>query len=242
MAGHPDDQYLDLLKRVLDEGYPRQEPGGAGVQAVFAHQMRFDLTRGFPLVTTRRLRGEPVVHGVLAALSDRADRPDAGTPAVPVAAASGLGSRVRGLLDTLAQSPEASGLTLAGWPVVAVDGPGTSLIQVHVGDGQLSSQLYQPSAEAFLDLPYAIAAGALLTHLLAHAAGYLAGEFVLTLGDVHLRDSHLPQVREQLQRKPYPPPRLRLDPAVTDPFALTAAQIAIEGYKAHPPLKTPVTA
>lgn len=245
MAGHPDDQYLDLLKRLLDEGYARTEPGGAAAQAVFAHQMRFDLTRGFPLLTTRRLRPEPVIHGVLGALADapfgrRTD--DVEVLAVPAARDAGIGSRIRGVLETLALEPETPGLTVTGWPVVAVDGPGTGVVQVHVGDGQLSCQLTQPSAEAFLDLPYAIAAGALLTYLLAHCSGFAPGEFVHSLGDVHLRDHHLPQVREQLQRKPYPPPRLNLASDATRLASLDARHVAIEGYKTHPPLKTSVTA
>lgn len=248
MAGHPDDQYLDLLKRIVDEGATRASPSGAPARSVFGHQLRFDLARGFPLLTTRKLAMAPIVHGVLGALSadDRAaedgasPQPD-GAVAVP-ASAAGVDGQVRRTLHCLAETPDHPGLTVSGWPVAAADGPGTALLQVYVAEGALSVQLYQPSVKAFLDLPYAIAAGGLLTRLLAHAGGFETGEFVHTLGDAQVRESHMPRVREQLARRPYPPPRLRIDASVRDLTAMRPEHVELEGYKAHPVMRAPVNA
>lgn len=276
--------YLDLLAQVRRNGERRSDRTGVGTLGLFGAQLRFDLSRGFPLVTTKKVHLRSIIEELLWFLAGRTDNQwlnerrvtiwdEWATPEQcarfgrkpgdlgPVYGhqwrnfgatrlADGSYARdgvdqIRRLLDDLRAKPASRRHIVTGWNPLEADQvalpPCHTLFQFHVsGDGRLSCQLYQRSADLFLGVPFNIASYALLTHMIAQVAGLRAGDFVHTFGDVHVYLNHLEQVDLQLTREPRPLPTLRLNPAVTDLFAFQAEDISVEGYDPHPAIKAPV--
>ena len=260
-------QYLDLLRHVLDHGTEKDDRTGTGTRSVFGWQMRFDLARGFPLLTTKKLHLRSIVHELLwflrgdttiAYLKENKvgiwdEWADADGELGPVygrqwrswPSADGRSiDQMRWLVDEIRRNPDSRRLVVSAWNVGELDRmalmPCHTLFQFYVAQGRLSCQLYQRSGDIFLGVPFNIASYALLTHMVAQATGLAPGEFIHTLGDAHLYRNHFEQAREQLQRQPGPLPRLQLNPAVDDLFAFRFEDIAFVDYHPQPAIKAPV--
>jgi thymidylate synthase len=259
--------YHDLLHRILDEGHAKDDRTGTGTLSVFGHQMRFDLSDGFPLVTTKKLHLRSIVHELLWFLrgdtnvaylrengvsiwDEWADETGDLGPVYGKQWRSwekpggGTVDQIAWVLEEIRRNPDSRRLVVTAWNPADLDrmalAPCHCLFQFYVGAGRLSCQLYQRSADVFLGVPFNIAAYALLTHMMAQATGLTAGDFVHSFGDAHLYLSHLEQARRQLTREPRPLPRLRLNPAVRSLFDFTYDDVAIEGYEPHPAIRAPV--
>jgi thymidylate synthase len=261
-----DTQYEDLLRHVLETGAAKSDRTGTGARSVFGHQMRYDLSAGFPLVTTKRvhlksivyellwfLRGDSNVrwlqeHGVT--IWDEWAAPDGELgPVYGVQWRSwptpdgGHVDQISGVLEQLRTDPDSRRMVVSAWNVAEVPRmalpPCHLLFQFYVADGRLSCQLYQRSADLFLGVPFNIASYALLTHMVAQQVGLEVGDFVWTGGDCHVYDNHLEQVQVQLSRAAYPFPELRLKPAPSL-FDYTYEDVEVVGYQHHPALRAPV--
>ncbi|MEZ5064841.1 MAG: thymidylate synthase [bacterium] len=260
--------YLDLLGRILDEGVSRDDRTGTGTLAVFGHQMRFDLAEGFPLVTTKKVHVRSIVHELLwflrgetnvrslqaAGVSIWDEWADEDGELGPVYGrqwrswAAPDGSTVDQIADVvraIRETPHSRRLIVSAWnpadvPAMALP-PCHLLFQFWVGDGRLSCQLYQRSADVFLGVPFNIASYALLTHLVAKVTDLEPGEFVHTLGDAHLYRNHLEQARLQLGRDPRRLPDLVLDPGPRTLEEFRYEHIRIENYDPHPRIKAEVS-
>jgi thymidylate synthase len=267
VADHaPDTQYEDLLRHVLEHGSSRPDRTGTGSRSVFGHQMRYDLSRGFPLVTTKRvhvksiayellwfLRGDSNVawlreHGVT--IWDEWAGPDGDLgPVYGVQWRSwptpdgGHVDQISRVLEQLRTDPTSRRMIVSAWNVGEIPRmalpPCHTLFQFYVADGRLSCQLYQRSADLFLGVPFNIASYALLVHMVAQQVGLEPGDFVWTGGDCHIYDNHLDQVHEQLSREPFPFPELRLRHAASL-FDYSYADIEVLDYRHHPALRAPV--
>jgi thymidylate synthase len=253
--------YHDLLARILDEGVAKSDRTGTGTLSVFGHQMRFDLSAGFPLVTTKKLHMKSIVHELIwflqgdtniKYLKDNGVRiwdewADANGDLGPVygkqwrswAAPDGQTiDQIGWVVDEIRRNPDSRRLIVSAWnpadvPRMALP-PCHLMFQFYVAEGRLSCQLYQRSADTFLGVPFNIASYALLTHMIAQVTGLQPGDFVHTLGDAHLYTDHLEQARLQLSRDPRPLPTLRLNPAVRSVLDFKFEDVAVEGYDAHP--------
>lgn len=261
-------QYLDLMRRILDEGTERDDRTGTGTLGVFGHQMRFDLSSGFPLVTTKKLHLRSIVHELLWFLRGETNVAylrrngvtiwdkwaDADGELGPVYGRqwrswAGPGGetvdQIDAVLRAIRETPYSRRMIVSAWnvsdlPRMALP-PCHLLFQFHVAGGRLSCQLYQRSADVFLGVPFNIASYALLTHLMARATGLAPGEFVHTLGDAHLYLNHLEQARRQLGRDPRPPAELELAPDVRDLADFRYEHIRFRGYRPHPPIRAEVS-
>ncbi len=260
-------QYHDLLNRILDEGHPKGDRTGTGTLSVFGHQMRFDLSQGFPLVTTKKLHLKSIVHELLWFLKGDTNTAYLKENGVSIwdewADENGdLGpvygkqwrswarpdgstvDQIAWVLDEIRRNPNSRRLVVSAWNPGELEqmalAPCHCLFQFYVADGRLSCQLYQRSADVFLGVPFNIASYALLTQMMAQATGLQPGDFVHALGDAHLYSNHLEQARLQLTRELRPLARLRLDPQVRDLFAFRFDDIAIEDYDPHPAIRAPV--
>lgn len=260
-------QYLELLLRVLEAGDARLDRTGVGTRAVFGHQMRFDLSKGFPLLTTKKLHTKSIIHELLWFLSGDTNTrylkehgvsiwdewADENGELGPVygrqwrswAAPDGRAiDQISWLVDEIKTNPASRRLIVSAWNPADLDrmalAPCHCLFQFFVADGRLSCQLYQRSGDVFLGVPFNIASYALLTEMVAQVCGLKPGEFVHTLGDAHLYSNHVDQAREQLTRNPGPLPHLVLNKSVTNLFDFTFDDIAIEGYAAQPHIKAAV--
>jgi thymidylate synthase len=259
--------YLELLRRILDEGAEKGDRTGTGTLSVFGHQMRFDLDQGFPLVTTKKVHTRSVFAELLwflrgdtnvKWLRDRGvsiwdEWADADGDLGPI-----YGYQWRSWpapdgrhLDQIAQvvadiraNPDSRRHIVSAWNVADIPqmalAPCHTLFQFYVAGDRLSCQLYQRSADVFLGVPFNIASYALLTHMVAQVTGLGVGDFVHTLGDAHLYLNHVDQARLQLTREPRPLPRLVLDPSVDELDAFDLEHIAVEGYDPHPGIKAPI--
>lgn len=260
-------QYLDLMQHVLDTGHAKSDRTGTGTLSVFGHQMRFDLSQGFPLLTTKKLHTRSIIHELLWFLAGDTnvrylqdngvsiwnEWADEDGDLGPVyghqwrhwpARDGGEIDQIRQLVDGLRRNPDSRRHLVSAWNPADVDRmalpPCHALFQFYVADGRLSCQLYQRSADIFLGVPFNIASYALLTLMVAQVCELAPGDFVWTGGDCHLYSNHLEQTRLQLSRTPRALPTLRLNPAVTDLFAFRFEDFTLEGYDPHPHIAAPV--
>jgi thymidylate synthase len=260
-------QYLDLMRHVLENGVRKQDRTGTGTLSVFGHQMRFDLGRGFPALTTKGLHMRSVIHELLWFLAGDTnvrylkeigvtvwdewadERGELG----PVyghqwrswsTADGGHVDQMARLVHGLRESPDSRRHVVSAWNVGELERmalpPCHLLFQFYVANGRLSCQLYQRSADVFLGVPFNIASYALLTLMVAQVTGYRPGEFVHTLGDAHLYLNHLEQAELQLEREPRVLPEMALDPSVDDLFAFRYEHFRLEGYDPHPRIAAPI--
>jgi thymidylate synthase len=259
--------YHELLRRLLDEGVRKDDRTGTGTLSVFGHQMRFDLSQGFPLVTTKRLHLKSIVHELLWFLKGDTnirylrengvtiwdEWADENGDLGPVYGRQwrswpkpdgGSVDQIRWVLDEIRRNPDSRRLVVSAWNPAELDqmalAPCHCLFQFYVAEGRLSCQLYQRSADVFLGVPFNIASYALLTHMMAQATGLQPGDFVHSFGDAHLYLNHLDQARLQLTREPRALPQLRLNPAIRSLFDFTYEDIAIKNYDPHPAIRAPV--
>jgi len=260
-------QYLELLQHVLEHGTPKSDRTGTGTRSVFGWQMRFDLARGFPLVTTKKLHLRSIIHELIwflrgetniAYLKENGvgiwdEWADADGDLGPVygkqwrawaAADARTIDQIDWVVEEIRRNPDSRRLIVSAWNVgdladMALQ-PCHALFQFYVADGKLSCQLYQRSGDIFLGVPFNIASYALLTHMVAQVCGLAVGDFVHTLGDAHLYSNHFDQAREQLARTPRALPTLRLNPQVTSIFDFRYEDIVVDGYSAHAAIRAPV--
>jgi thymidylate synthase len=257
-------QYLDLLRHILDNGVQKHDRTGTGTISCFGYQMRFDLAEGFPALTTKKLHLKSIIHELqgdtnIAYLKENGVRiwdewADADGNLGPVygkqwrswAAPDGRTiDQISDLVAMIRKNPDSRRLIVSAWnpadvPNMALP-PCHCLFQFYVADGKLSCQLYQRSADTFLGVPFNIASYALLTMMIAQVCGLKPGEFVHTFGDVHLYNDHIEQARLQLTREPRPLPRMEIDPSVTDLFAFRFAHFTLKDYDPHPHIKASVS-
>lgn len=257
-------QYHDLLKRIRHEGVYRGDRTDTGTYSIFGHQMRFNLSDGFPLVTTKKLHLKSIVHELLWFLKgdtnvaylqengvriwdEWADQDGNLGPVYghqwrswPTPDGQTI-DQISNILKQIETSPESRRIIVSAWNVADVDNmalpPCHCLFQFYVADGHLSCQLYQRSADVFLGVPFNIASYALLTHMIAQACDLKVGDFVHTFGDAHIYSNHIEQVDLQLTREPYELPKLSLNPNVKDLFAFTYEDVEILNYRSHPHIK-----
>src|SRR5215831_20995382 len=243
-------QYHDLLERILAYGVKKHDRGGAETLAVFGHQMRFDLARGFPLITTQPLPFKSIVRELLRFLADEhsatisnkwADKETSELGPALRSVIARWRAPNREVIDQIAKvvpdirnNPDSHSLIVTVWHPTEVDNmalpPCHCLFQFSVAKGRLSCQVYQHSADVFILLPFHIASCALLTLMVAQVTGLKAGELVHTLGDAHLCRNHLEQARLQLSRAPHPLLKVTLNPAVTDLFAFREKDFSLKDY------------
>jgi thymidylate synthase len=260
--------YLDLLRRILDEGVERGDRTGTGTLSVFGHQMRFDLSKGFPAVTTKKLHWPSIIHELLWFISGDTNVRYLQENKVRIwnewADENGDLGPVYGkqwrkwetkdgrIIDQISQAieliktnPSSRRIMVSAWNVGELDDmalmPCHAFFQFYVTDGKLSCQLYQRSADVFLGVPFNIASYALLTHMMAQVCGLGVGDFVHTIGDAHLYLNHLDQAREQITRQPLGLPTLKLDESVMDIDAFTGDHVEILGYEHHPHISAPIS-
>ncbi|TAF51502.1 MAG: thymidylate synthase [Sphingobacteriia bacterium] len=259
--------YHDLLQHILDHGAEKTDRTGTGTLSCFGYQMRFDLSQGFPLVTTKKMHLKSIVHELLWFLKGETniaylkengvsiwnEWADENGDLGPVygkqwrswAGANGETiDQITDVLHQLRHNPDSRRMIVSAWNVAELPQmalmPCHSLFQFYVADGKLSCQLYQRSADVFLGVPFNIASYALLTLMMAQVTGLAPGDFVHSFGDVHIYNNHLEQVKLQLSRDHFPLPTLRLNPAVKDLFSFAYQDIILENYQYHPAIKAPV--
>ena len=260
-------QYLALLEPILEHGVEKEVRTGTGTRSLFGHQMRFDLSAGFPLVTTKKLHLRSIIHELLwfirgdtntryleeNGVSIWDEWADENGDLGPVYGKqwrswdAGGGRTIDQLaqaVETIRTNPDSRRIVVSAWNVADVDSmalpPRHLLYQHGVAGGRRSCQLYQRSADVFLGVPFNIASYAILVLMVAQATGLEPGEFVHTLGDAHLYSNHLEQARLQLSREPRALPTLRLNPRIGDLFAFRYEHFSLEGYDPHPHIKAPV--
>jgi thymidylate synthase len=261
-------QYLDLLEHILDHGSARQDRTGTGTLSVFGYQMRFDLNEGFPLLTTKRLHLKSIIYELLwflkgdtnvGYLHDHGVRiwdewADEHGDLGPVYGAQWrrwqatdgrVVDQLSQLIEQIKSNPDSRRLMISAWNVGDLERmalpPCHVLMQFYVSRGALSCQLYQRSADVFLGVPFNIASYALLTQMIAQVCRLKPGDFIHTLGDAHLYLNHLEQARLQLQREPFPPPVMKLNPNVTSIEGFDYQDFELVGYQAHPHIKAEVS-
>lgn len=254
-------QYLDLLKHVMDNGVDRMDRTGTGTRGVFGYQMRFDLSAGFPMVTTKKLHKKSIVHELIwflagdtniKYLQDNKVRiwdewADENGDLGPVygkqwrrweGPEGRVIDQVKNVVQALKTNPYSRRHIVSAWNPADVDDmalpPCHCLFQFHVAEGKLSCQLYQRSADIFLGVPFNIASYALLVHMMAQVCDLDVGDFVHTFGDAHIYSNHFEQVELQLTREPMPLPRLKLNPDVKEIDGFSYEDVKVLGYKAHP--------
>lgn len=260
-------QYLDLMRDVLENGTDKSDRTGTGTRSVFGRQMRFDLAQGFPLLTTKKLHLRSIIHELLWFLKGDTNIRYLKENNVSIwdewADENGDLGRVYGaqwrswqapngqtidqisnVLAQIKQNPDSRRLIVSAWNPAEVDDmalpPCHALFQFYVANGKLSCQLYQRSADIFLGVPFNIASYALLTMMMAQVCGLGVGEFVHTLGDAHLYSNHFEQAREQLSRDPKRLPEIKLNPEIKDLFDFKFEDFELVDYEPHPHIKAAV--
>jgi thymidylate synthase len=261
-------QYLDLLDHILQHGVEKSDRTGTGTISVFGYQMRFDLQAGFPLMTTKKLHLKSIIYELLwflngetniEYLQDHGVRiwnewADQDGELGPVYGAQWRAWRsvdgdkidqISQVIDSIKQNPNSRRHIVSAWNVAEIDKmalpPCHLLFQFYVGDGKLSCQLYQRSADVFLGVPFNIASYALLTQMVAQVCDLAPGDFVHTLGDAHLYLNHLEQARLQLTRQPLPLPQMKINPEIEDIFSFQYDDFELINYQSHPHIKAPIS-
>jgi thymidylate synthase len=260
-------QYLHLLQHILDNGREKNDRTGTGTRSIFGYQMRFDLQKGFPLVTTKKvhlksiiyellwfLKGETNIrylkeHGV-SIWDEWADEKGELGPVYGKQWRNWIGAdgktvdQISDLIEQIKKNPDSRRLIVSAWNVSELPRmalmPCHVLFQFYVADGKLSCQLYQRSADVFLGVPFNIASYALLTMMIAHVCDLAPGEFIHTFGDVHIYNNHIEQVKLQLSRTPFALPTMKLNPEVKNIFDFQFEDFTLENYQCHPSIKAPV--
>ena len=260
-------QYLDLLQHILENGTKKSDRTGTGTRSVFGHQMRFDLSQGFPLLTTKKLHLRSIAYELLWFLRGETnvaylkenkvsiwdEWADADGELGPVYGKQwrswatpdgGAIDQISEVVEAIRTNPDSRRLIVSAWNVADVAQmalpPCHLLFQFYVAQGRLSCQLYQRSADVFLGVPFNIASYALLTLMMAQVTGLQPGDFVHTLGDAHLYDNHLEQAALQLEREPRPQPSMQLNPDVTSIFDFKFEDFQLENYDPHPHISAKV--
>ena len=260
-------QYLDLMQHVLDHGTKKSDRTGTGTTSVFGYQMRFDLSQGFPLVTTKKCHLKSIIHELLWFLQGSTNTKYLKANGVSIwdewADENGELGPVYGkqwrswetvegrvidqiniAVDQIKSNPDSRRIIVSAWNVGELDkmalAPCHAFFQFYVADDKLSCQLYQRSADIFLGVPFNIASYALLTMMMAQVCGLQPGDFVHTFGDAHLYSNHMEQVALQLSREPRALPNMKINPAVKDIFSFKFEDFTLEGYDPHPAIKAPV--
>jgi len=259
--------YLQLMRRILDEGVRKDDRTGTGTLSLFGPQMRFDLSAGFPLVTTKKVHLKSIIHELLWFLQGDTNIAYLKANGVTIwdewADANGdLGpvyghqwrswptpdghhvDQISEVVEQIRRNPDSRRLIVSAWNVADIPrmklAPCHAFFQFYVAQGKLSCQLYQRSADFFLGVPFNIASYALLTLMVAQVCDLRPGEFVHTMGDTHLYLNHLEQAREQLSRSPRPLPRMRINPEVRDLLAFRYEDFELVGYEPHAAIRAPV--
>ena len=262
------EQYLDLLRRILDDGAAKGDRTGTGTISVFGHQMRFDLSEGFPAVTTKNVHWPSVIHELLWFLSGDTniaylkennvriwnEWADENGDLGPVYGKqwrfweSNDGrviDQIEGAIDLIKNNPQSRRIIVSAWNVGELEEmalmPCHAFFQFYVNDGRLSCNLYQRSADAFLGVPFNISSYSLLTCMIAQVCGLDPGEFVWTGGDCHLYLNHMEQAKIQIQREPLELPTLQLEPSIMSIDEFRYEHITIEGYDHHPHISAPIS-
>ena len=257
-------QYLDLLQEIMDHGTVKSDRTGVGTKSIFGHQMRFDLSEGFPLLTTKKVHLRSIIHELLWFISGNTnigylhdnkvsiwdEWADANGDLGPVYGKQWRSwdtpdgrsiDQLSEVIETIKRNPDSRRMIVCAWNPSDVDKmalpPCHCFFQFYVADGRLSCQLYQRSADTFLGVPFNIASYALLTMMIAQVCGLKPGEFVHTTGDTHIYLNHFDQVREQLSRTPRPLPVMKLNPEVKDIFRFRYEDFTLEGYDPWPAIK-----
>lgn len=260
-------QYLDLMRTILDEGHYKADRTGTGTYSIFGYQMRFDLQKGFPLLTTKKLHLRSIIYELLWFLrgdtniqylhdhnvtiwDEWADEngdlgPVYGKQWRSWEAPDGrVIDQITNLIEQLKRNPDSRRLIVSAWNPADVDQmalpPCHTMFQFYANDGQLSCQLYQRSADVFLGVPFNIASYALLTMMVAQVCGLKAKDFVHTFGDAHIYSNHVEQAKLQLSRDPRPLPQMRINPEVKSIFDFQYEDFALENYDPHPHIKAEV--
>jgi thymidylate synthase len=260
-------QYLDLMRHILEKGTRKGDRTGTGTLSVFGPQLRFDLQAGFPLLTTKKVHLKSIIHELLWFLKGETnirylkengvsiwdEWADENGELGPVygyqwrswPAPDGRHiDQIARVIDDIRRTPDSRRLIVSAWNVSDLDRmalmPCHAFFQFYVAEGRLSCQLYQRSADLFLGVPFNIASYALLTMMVAQVCGLRPGEFVHALGDTHLYLNHLDQAREQLGRQPRRLPVMRINPAVTSLFDFKYEDFTLEAYDPHPAIRAPV--
>ena len=259
--------YLALMQHVLEHGTHKSDRTGTGTTSVFGYQMRFDLSEGFPLVTTKKCHLKSIIHELLWFLqgstntkylkengvsiwNEWADENDNLGPVYGKqwrsweAVDGRVIDQIWDAVEQIKHNPDSRRIIVSAWNVGELNkmalAPCHAFFQFYVADGKLSCQLYQRSADIFLGVPFNIASYALLTMMMAQVCGLKAGDFVHTFGDAHLYSNHLEQTALQLSREPRPLPTMKINPEVKDIFGFKFDDFALEGYDPHPAIKAPV--
>ncbi len=259
--------YLNLLQHILDQGADRPDRTGTGTRSIFGYQMRFDLSAGFPLLTTKKMHLKSILHELLwflrgetniRSLQEKGVRiwnewADENGELGPVygaqwrswKAADGRSiDQLAQVVEQICQKPHSRRLVVSAWNVGELEQmalpPCHLLFQFYVADGRLSCQLYQRSADVFLGVPFNIASYSLLTMMVAQVCDLQPGEFVHTLGDAHLYTNHLDAVRLQLTRQPFPLPQMRLNPSARSLFDFQYEDFELLDYQSHPSIRAEI--
>jgi len=261
------DQYLNLMRLVLNEGVKKEDRTGTGTKSIFGHQFRFDLSEGFPIVTTKKLHLRSIIHELLWFLSGDTNiqylnkhnvsiwdewADDAGNlgpvygaqwRSWPLSSGQKI-DQISQLIDEIRNNPDSRRLVVSAWNVGAIDNmalpPCHCLFQFYVAGDKLSCQLYQRSADIFLGVPFNIASYALLTMMVAQVTDLKPGDFIHTFGDAHLYDNHFDQALKQLEREPKKLPKIIINPKVKNIFDFSYEDFTLKGYDPHPHIRAPV--
>ncbi|MFZ9660923.1 MAG: thymidylate synthase [Chitinophagaceae bacterium] len=260
-------EYHQLLRHILDNGAQKHDRTGTGTVSVFGYQMRFDLQKGFPVVTTKKLHLKSIIHELLWFLKGETNIQYLKENGVSIwnewanekgelgpvygkqwrsweGADGKVVDQISWLISEIKKNPDSRRLIVSAWNVSELPKmalmPCHTLFQFYVADGKLSCQLYQRSADVFLGVPFNIASYALLTLMVAQVCDLEPGDFVHSFGDVHLYNNHLEQAKLQLSREPFPLPQMKLNPKVKNIFDFVFEDFTLENYQCHPAIKAPV--
>ncbi|MFL7891827.1 MAG: thymidylate synthase [Anaerolineales bacterium] len=261
-------QYLDMLQYILENGSPKEDRTGTGTISVFGYQTRYNLQEGFPLLTTKKLHIKSIIYELLWMLDGQSNVQSLQENGVRIwnewaddhgnlgpiygvqwrswkTADGQTVDQISQVIDLIKSKPQSRRIIVSAWNVGEIEKmalpPCHLLFQFYVNNGQLSCQLYQRSADAFLGVPFNIASYSILTHMIAQVCNLKAAEFIHTFGDLHLYNNHLDQARLQITRQPYPLPKMEINPEVHSIFDFKYEDFKLVDYQAHPHIKAEVS-